>query len=113
MSVEKAKADEAAKEAVKVDNLVTQVAALTSAVAEKFQETDDKKLCIRNLNSVITVPPNYSGTQEAKAESRKKREEQFKNWLDKLTSKDNFQPAYSFYLIDPQKKIQSKKSQPF
>ena len=100
MSVEKAKADKAARGAVRVDNLVTQVAALTSAVAEKFQETDNKKLRIRNLDSVITAPPNYSGTQEVKAESRKKREEQFKNWLDKLTSKNNFQPAYSFYLTD-------------
>ena len=42
-NTEKAKADEVAKETVKVDNLVTQVAALTCAVAEKFQESDDKK----------------------------------------------------------------------
>ena len=103
MSTEQAKADEVAKKTATINNVISQVAALTCAVAEKFQESDDKKLRIRNLDSVITAPTDYSGTKEAKAEARKKREDQFKNWLDNLTGKDNFKPAYSFYLIDPQK----------
>ena len=71
MNTEQAKANEVAKESVKIDNVISQVAALTCAVAEKFQESDDKKLRIRNLDSVVTAPTDYSGTKEAKAEARK------------------------------------------
>ena len=103
MSTEQTKVNEVAKTDATIKNVISQVAALTCAVAEKFQESDDKKLRIRNLDSVITAPTDYSGTKEAKAEARKKREDQLKNWLDNLTGKDNFKPAYSFYLIDPKK----------
>ena len=97
------------KEMQRVDNVVTQLGALTWAVAEKFQESDDKKLRIRNLEKVITAPTDYSGTTEAKAAAREKREGQFKTWLDTLTGRSNFHPTYSFYLIDPKKMILSRK----
>jgi len=103
MANEKAKANSEAKEVQRVDNLVTQLGALTCAVAEKFQESDDKKLRIRNLEKVITAPTDYSGTTEAKAKAREKREGQFRTWLDELTGRTNFYPTYSFYLIDPKK----------
>ena len=109
MAKEKENSNYLAHEEKRVDNVVTQLGALTCAVAEKFQESDDKKLRIRGLEKVITEPTDYSGTTEAKARARDKREGQFKTWLDELTGRTNFHPTYSFYLIDPKKNDSKQK----
>ena len=67
-----------------ITQLQSQVAALTSAVAETAQTEHDKKLRLRNLNKAITTQPNQDGTSDQKRENKDKREGELRTWLNKL-----------------------------
>jgi hypothetical protein len=56
-----------------ITNLQSQVAALTSAVAESAQTEHDKKLRLRNLSKAIPTQPSQDGTSEKRGRTRLKR----------------------------------------
>ena len=84
-----------------ITQLQSQVAALTSAVAETAQTEHDKKLRLRKLNKAITTQPNQDGTSDQKRENKDKREGELRTWLNKLFHESNFYPSFSLFIIDP------------
>ena len=71
---------------IKITNLQTQVASLTSAVAETAQGECDKMLRLRNLDKVLTIKTNNNGSFEDKKANKTSRETELKNWLEALFS---------------------------
>ena len=86
---------------IKIVNLQTQVASVTSAVAETTYSEDEKKLRIRNLHKVVTTPIVYEGDFAVKRANKETRERELKTWLMQIAQDKNFTPSFSVFLIDP------------
>jgi hypothetical protein len=86
---------------IKITNLQTQVASLTSAVAETAQGECDKMLRLRNLDKVLTIKTNNNGSFEDKRANKNSRETELKNWLEALFSRSGHKPKFSLYIIEP------------
>ena len=86
---------------IKITNLQTQVASLTSAVAETAQGECDKMLRLRNLDKVLTIKTNNNGSFEDNRANKNSRETELKNWLEALFSRNNHKPKFSLYIIEP------------
>ena len=84
---------------LKFTNLQTQVASLTSAVAETAQGECDKMLRLRNLDKVLTTKTITTGSFEDKRANKSSREEELRNWLVALFGRCGHQPKFSLYII--------------
>ena len=86
---------------IKITNLQTQVASLTSAVAETAQGECDKMLRLRNLDKVLATKIITTGRFEDKRANKSSREEELRNWLVALFGRCGHQPKFSLYIIEP------------
>ena len=84
---------------LKITNLQSQVASLTSAVAETAQGESDKMLRLRNLDKALTTQLNTSGSFEDKRANKSKREDELRSWLETLFNQTNYKPRFSVYII--------------
>ena len=99
---EEAKATELATAQVGVTQLQVQVGALTSAVAETAHSESDKKLRLRNLDTVLITPLDTGGDFHKKRASRDAREAEIKNWINGLINAEHhFRPNYSIFIVEP------------
>ena len=79
---------------LKITHLQSQVASLTSAVAETAQGECDKMLRLRNLDKALKTQLISTGSFEDKRANKNIREGELKIWLEALTGLDiNQDPA--------------------
>ena len=108
---EEAHATELATAKVGITQLQAQVGAITSAVAETSHNESDKKLKLRNLESVLKTNLVTDGNYEARKTSRESREKEIKTWLNNLIKEEqNFHPNYSIFIVEPKGNSRQKVS---
>ena len=79
----------------------SQIASLTSAVAETAQGECDKMLRLRNLDKALQTQLNTTGSFEDKRANKSKREDELHTWLVSLFNKSQYKPRFSVYIIEP------------
>ena len=96
-----AKARETSNTEQSVTALKVQTALLTTAVAEVNSKEDDRKLRIRNIESVLTTKV-ASGDRNSIRDSKDKRECELITWIDGLVQAEHkFSPKFTVFIIEP------------
>ena len=84
-----------------VVNLKDHTATLTSAVAEICSKEDDRKLRLRNLESVFQTPLVATGDKHAMRASREQREAELTQWVKTIIGKEQgFRPSFTVFVIE-------------
>ena len=82
--------------------LKVQTAGLTSALSEVSSKDDDKKLRIRNIDSLLKTPLLTSGDSSAIRASKEKREGELGVWVeDLIKTESGFRPNFTVLIIEP------------
>ena len=86
---------------VSVVNLKNQSAVLTSAVAEISSKEDDRKLRLRNLESVFQTKLVATGDKFTMRANREKREAELTQWVHMIIGKEQgFRPSFTVFIIE-------------